>query len=403
MAKDEWETKFQEWKTKNKQKLELSYVTEYPEEPKKSVEKKTVKVEEKKESKVEKKVDNKKVIWGSVILVLIAVIIVAVVATPPVESKFKDVDVDVRNTTGVPTNVYYKNVNVFSVSGWESKLKYDGKEDRVFGRESYRQIVFDEKGKGYTVTSTSNGVVLEPLTTDPNEVTRIGWFSKLENIQITEDESWSEKEVKVSMDGEGAVESVEFDYQFYRKKPYFTIGFDAGAKNVADLESMSYGLILKGYDIYLDNGTILENDNKVITLEEGKDIVLRQNGINTDNISGTLMENVAATVDVNAKKTERRGSTHTIDDARQQVFYNPEEKRAVIVYADEVTEFVNSFYWNVYWVKVPYSNGFPELNVVVFEDATLTYEGNEWKVESSEFDGYVNDYIFDMLGEIEEE
>ncbi|MBS3088395.1 hypothetical protein J4402_01300 [Candidatus Pacearchaeota archaeon] len=389
--KDEWEEEFEKWRKESQKKAAKPaefheiYSSQIKEETREKI------------SGVEKSINKKWIVLGSIVLVLAAVLIISFATTPPVEAKFKDIDVIVKDTTGLPGDIYYKGTNLFTLTGWESKLEYDGKEDRLFGKESYKELVFDENGEAYTVISLDKEIRLEPLTTNPEEVTRIGWFTDLEKITVNEETSWDEKKVDVLL-GSGEIEGAGFDYNFYKKKPYFKIKFNADENE--KLGDFAYGFTMKGYDVLLENGTWLKNDNEVVEIEQTPEIILNKSGSATTDISDELRENVLNKINVNQKVTTRSGSASDVSDSKYEIFYNPEEEKAIIVYSPESAQFKNSFLWNVFWVYTPYDDGYAPVYFIVVEEPELLHGGNDWYIESEQYAGSVNDYISKVVGEI---
>ena len=157
---------------------------------------------------------------------------------------------------------------------------------------------------------------------------------------------------------------------------------------------------MKGHDIYLPNGRVLENDNVFSESDEPIEIVLRRNESNSTNIPDDLRESIAGKIDINRKATIQSGSVYDIF-AGYQIFYNPEEEKAVIVYSPEVFKFKDSFYWNVFWVYIPYNEGYSPLYFIILEKPDLYYLDGEWQIESEQYTGSVKYYIDKVVGEIE--
>lgn len=347
---------------------------------------------------VERKPRKMLIVVGSLVLISLIFLGIWYFTKPTAEAKFSPLDASVSESTA-SSSIYYQDMNILGVSGWETKLNYNDKEDRLFGKETYKEIIFDDTGKAYTAISTSEGVIVEMLSSNPEKVTKVGWFTTPEQIEISEQENLGEKQVFVDLDS-GDLKS-EINYSFFRNKPYFYAQFSAQAENSTDLGEFAYDLVLSGYEIYLPNSTILENDNEIVNLEEQVDIIFRGEG----NISEGLKERVSEKVDINRKTVKRTGSNYDIKDADYQLFYNPEKKLGVIVYSPDVLSFKNSFYWNVFWVYVPHlGNGkYPPIYVIVVENPNLIYDGEkgDWMIESKQYNGYAWDYIHDVIWEIE--
>lgn len=370
------------------------------------------KEEEKKEEKFSEvtetfKIKKRWVILGSLIIIIIIFALIYLLTKPPTGPAVKLSPLDaVASNVSASATIYYKNSPLFSISGWETKLNYKNKEDRLFGKEEYKKIVFDEKGKAYTAISLDNEIRLEPLSTNPEEITKIGWFTKPEQINVSEEKERVEKQIKVSLfSKESEIKNAEFSYNFFKNKPYFKVQFSASAENLSELVDFAYGFILKEHDIYLSNGTILKNDNGIIDLNKTVEIVLQQNKKTTKNISQNLAKAVSEKIDITRKAITRKGSFYSVNDSDYEIFYNSNKSLAIIAYSPETLYFENSFLWNVFRCYVGHlSNGeYPELYFIITENAQLNYdkELEDWQISSKEYEGHVTDYIYKIVSEIE--
>jgi len=127
------------------------------------------------------------------------------------------------------------------------------------------------------------------------------------------------------------------------------------ANTEKELEKAGYGFNLKGFDVYLPNGTILENDYS--------------------NVDGNLT-----------------GTNHK-NELKYEIFYN--EKDAIII-AGDFDYIDNLFRWEVFrpWISKHENNIFSPLYIIYIKDVReLKYEDNTWKVKSEQFTGNVEDYI----------
>lgn len=339
------------------------------------------------------------VLFGAILLILLVFVGIFMFAQP---SKNTDLmTIRTSNYTSISSYNYYKNSNILSISGWESKLNLNDKEDRLFGKESYRQII-TYNGTNYTTLSTDNGILIDPLTTDQEQVTKIGWFVNPNQTSILET---NEKRVKkVSVDLYSEKLNSGFNYYLFRQKPYLKIGFSASS-NEGELGMFAYGLILSRYNIYTDKLEVYNNDYRLTETNQTIDIILRENGTQTTNISDELRESVASIVDTNKLITIREGSTYEINNSKYELFYNPDKKLGIIFYSPNTWYFRNSFYWNVHWVYVPHQgNGeYPPLYVIVLEEPELSYDSQQqdWYVDSKKYEGYIMDYIYHVVCEID--
>ena len=162
---------------------------------------------------------------------------------------------------------------------------------------------------------------------------------------------------------------------------------------------MAYGLNLQGYDIYIPNGEILENDNEIIGLNEERDILLDNEKVESQD----LLDAVSEIEDINKLKTQRTGSTHEFDNINYQIFHNPETKLSIVVYGKEIEKFRNSFYWNVYWVYVNGNDGIYEpIYFIILEDSELNYENGAWQVKSKYYNGELTKYIYSSVNYMDE-
>lgn len=261
---------------------------------------------------------------ASILLVILILAGIVFFVRPTVEAKYEPLDVVAKNTSGLPMDIYLHQNRLFTISGWESKINYNNKLDRIAG----------------------------------NNVT--GWFFE-DSVVLTENKTWNNKFVSVSIDNDSNITQAKFDYTLFKKKPYFKMQLTANAENNSKLNQAHYGFVIKGYDIYLKNGIILENDNNITTLK----------GI-----------------------TNRTGSLHEINSTNYQIFHDTATNRSIIIYSEKPTIFLDSFYWNVYWVYVNGTSGqYPPLYVIILENFNLTFSDGKWQVQSKYYSGELEQYI----------
>ena len=144
-------------------------------------------------------------------------------------------------------------------------------------------------------------------------------------------------------------------------KPYLKLQIFANTEK--DLERAGYGFVLKGFDIYLPNGTILENDH----------------------------------VDIDGNLT---GSNYK-NEFQYEIFYN--EKNAMIITGD--IDYVNNlFKWEVFMpiISKHENSIFSPLYIIYINDVKeLKYENNTWMLESKQFTGNVENYIEEVKKDLD--
>ena len=59
-----------------------------------------------------------------------------------------------------------------------------------------------------------------------------------------------------------------------KKQPYFKFQLFAETQNQEQLKEAGYGMVIRGYDIYLPNNKILKNDRETIQTNEPKEIYI---------------------------------------------------------------------------------------------------------------------------------
>ncbi|MFA5173556.1 MAG: hypothetical protein WC438_00055 [Candidatus Pacearchaeota archaeon] len=341
------------------------------------------------------------IILSSVILVILILGIIYLFAQPAKQASFKPLDVTINNKTAFSSTILYEKASLLALTGWESKITYNNKEDRIFGKEDYKKVIFDEKGNAYTYISLDNEIKIEPLTTNPNTVTKVGWFTKPEQITIKEDKSWLEKTEVVTLTSDSDVTNAVYTYNFYKNKPYFKVQFSADAENPEKLGKFAYGLVLKDYDIYLPNRTILLNDNKITDLNTPIELAIYQDDKRFINVSDKLQEEISQDTNTEKNAVKRTGSIYKTE-SEYEIFYNPNTQNTIIIYSPNVDYFENSFLWQVFRVYTSGENGqYPPLYFIVIPNSDLTYneQAQDWTIVAKESIN-AKDYINKMINEI---
>ncbi len=277
---------------------------------------------------MEKTKNKKLALLVSIIFIFLILELIFLLVEPPKEIKYQHLDVEASNSTGTPMRIYYKQNKILTINGWECKLNYNEKEDRVSGN--------DKKG----------------------------WFFE-DPITMTDKKTWGSKYSSIIINSKNNITKAKFEYVFYKRKPYFKLKFSTQTKDNAKLGLMAYGFNLKEYDIYIPNGTKLENDNNITKVNE---------------------------------TTLREGSTHEFNNINYEIFHNPKTKLSIVIYGKEIEKFKNSFYWNVYWVYVDRTDGIYEpVYFIILEDSELNYENGAWQIKSKYYNGELTKYIYSSV------
>ncbi len=326
----------------------------------------------------------------SLIIILGIFVFLAVFTLGSSDSRFSHVDIEAKGSNGLPMNVYFKSKAAFGFSGWESMLFYEGN-DRVYGNDEYRKIIFDNTGKAYTYIRYDDQVKLEQLTSDPSKVTRIGWFTQENEINIQEQTSLWGKIVAVGLDSEDL--DVTINYNLIRWKPYFTSQVVISAEKKEELGDFGYGFVLRDSDIYLSNGSILNNDNIVVKTD--KKIFINAVNLSYETIN-EIKGKINESIDLESKVIERNGTSYDLK-ADYELFPNWNENTGILVFSEGESRFENSFKWNVYRIYADHNedNVYNKVYFVFLENMKIEWdaEKGDWKVKSRYFDGYLTDYI----------
>ena len=399
--RNDWNKRFDNWKQEKGEKKRREEIKKEDNAPSKIV--KFIKKEEDKIEQVivqEVKLHKGIVVGISVVLILLIVGIIVYANYDPSKIRYQYIDIEAKNASGLPMSVYYKSKPLFSLSGWESTLEYQDEKDRLYGNEQYKKIVFDDQGKAYTQITLDNQIRIEPLTTDPAKVTRIGWFANSDEININNNIEKGYKEVPINLENENL--NSEIRYILFRKEPYFTADFYSKVENESELGDFGYGFVASGYNIYLPNGTVLINDNNVTKLDKNVDVVITGNA--TDNAKEALKQKIPSeTLSRNA--VERKGTSYDIKDIEYEIFYK--NGTGFIVFSDfPNNEFEILFQWNVFRIYVAsFENGnYSRAYFIILDNANISYDKDKstWKISDKYFNGDVDDYITKVLGEVQE-
>ena len=261
----------------------------------------------------------KRILLNIIIIVFIILMIILVSIEGFIE-EFDPLVIEKKDGKNEALIINFKEGKVL-FTGWEAFLKLDNSTDRILGS--------DELNKGYFKKEFDEELILN---------NKISWHNKDKD-------------------------PIEAGYFFNNPhfKPYIKI--EMFAKTAYNLQEAGYGFILReGYDIYLPNGTILNNDHEVV------------NG----NPGGTTY------------KTE----------VNYQIFYNG--KDGILIFGD--FDYVdNIFKWELFRPVISkklMKDRFSPLYLVYFKNLALNYE-NGWLIESKQFTGNVGDYIEEVKKELD--
>jgi len=325
----------------------------------------------------------------SILLVLVIIFSIILFSPYPNKVKYSLIDVVPKDTIGLPMDVFYEQEFIFTISGWEGKLQYDKNEDRIAGNFQYKKIIEDDFGNTFLVSSGSNKIILENIKQKNLLESSIGWFFE-KNIEISSKKKFFNKFVTVTLlSSKSSLSSAKYEYTLFREKPYFKVQFSANTLTKDKLDQSAYGIILKEFDLYLPNGTILKNDNYITELNEKVDIILDGNEVPLSHVSY-----LSDKVDLNKSAIKRQGSTFYLEQPKYEIFYNNKTNQTIIIYSPIIKKAINSFYWNVFWFYVSEDNGkYPPLYFIILEESKLAYCDEEWIIQSKYYDGNLQEYI----------
>ena len=247
------------------------------------------------------------------ISIIFVILLVLGISTNNIIDEFKPIIIENNEGTTVPITINAED-NTLVFSGWNSYLITKGEKiQRLLGPEERNVTYFYNEEDSKKI-----------------EENRVYWYN----------ETKDPKEIGYIMDNP----------QF---KPYLKLQMFANTEK--ELEKAGYGFVLKGFGIYLPNGTILENDYS--------------------NIDGNLT------------------GTNYKEKVQYEIFYN--EKDAIII-AGDFDYIDNLFKWEVFMPMISKheNNVFSPLYIIYIKDVKeLKFEDNTWKVKSKQFTGNVEDYI----------
>lgn len=301
------------------------------------------------------------------ILIVLTIIVVGNSNGPRLLNKETNLITDQKADANI--NVYNLKNNYMSISGWETYLN----EERVLGTENYKQIVtIDEKD--YAIQRLEDKIVLSSNL----EETSIGIFHRETANKIVEESKiyWQDDERSIG-------------YLFTKPKknmPYFKI--QIFAEPDFELNTSGYGLIIRGYNVLLPNGTRLINDYNRTELEENKDLI----------IDGKT-QNINEFESLKSNKIILNGTNYK-NNVSYQIFYN--DKDAIIIFSNEEFEIDNLFKWQVFRPRITRNDGkmFDPLYIVFIKDAELYHDGT-WIIISEQYNGKVDDYIEMIKNELQ--
>jgi len=255
------------------------------------------------------------------ISIILVILVVIGISTSNIIDEFKPILIENNEKITASININAED-NTLAFSGWNSYLiTKDEKVQRFLGpKERNVSYFFNEED---SKKIEENKVFWYNETKDPKE---IGYL--IDNSQF---------------------------------KPYLKL--QMFAKTERELEKVGYGFILRGFNLYLPNETLLENDYS--------------------NIDGNLT-----------------GTNHK-NEVKYEIFYN--EKDAIII-AGDFDYIDNLFRWEVFMpiISKHENNIFSPLYIIYIKDVKeLKYEDNTWMINSKQFTGKVEDYIEKVKRELD--
>lgn len=289
----------------------------------------------------------------------------------------KPVQIITKDNTENPISIYNYKDSLIGFNGWEILLDYK-QQDRGLGT-NYQ---FELNEKQYKLYKDENNLLFL------DKISPKGFFYKETDFKAIEDISKNEKRVYwYNEEKDPSKIGYIFTIQktLFSTKPYFKLQLFADTKNPERLKEAGYGMIIKGYAIYLPNGTILKNDHKRIETDKPKDIIL--NGIKQDPTKPEFQNIVE-------NKIILKGTNYK-NNVSYQIFYNNE--KAIILWG-EFDYIDNLFKWEVFrpfFTKKESENTFKPLYIAILNEATLNYQNNTYIIDSEEFKGEINSLIKD--------
>ncbi len=398
----DWDRKYKAWKKEQEKKAyktlpTLKSLKEFPKKP--EVSNKDLTPSE--ESIIEENHSNN-IKPSKFIVFLIGIIIILVILGiifyanyDPSKIRYQYLDIEAKNSSGLPIPVYYQDQQIFSFSGWESMFTMKNK-DRLFGNEQYKKIIFDDQGKAYTQIVLDDQIRVEPLSTNPTKATTIGWFTSSSDLDIKNKLNKKNKEILISLSSQSLDSNITF--KMFKNKLYFSAFFSAEGENNSELGDFALGFVAQGYDIYLPNGTILLNDNNVTNLDKHLNLVIL--GDITPEANKSLTQRISQETP-SRNSIARAGTYYSLQDLEYEIFYK--NGTGFIVFSeDEFNDFEDLFQWNVFRISTtPLENKYPKIYFIVLDNANLTYDGESgsWAIKDKYFNGSVEDYILQIKEE----
>jgi hypothetical protein len=239
-------------------------------------------------------------------------------------------------STGLHIPFYYNTQNFAFLSGWESKLTYNNKEDRIMG--------YNISGK------------------------QVGWFYQDANFSIEKTSSWAQKALSVDLfnPSSSTITNTSFNIAFFRGKPYSKISFNTEAGSPEKLSYLSYGLTAEGYNLLLPDGTEVKND------------------FNSTEVHGLNLKS---------------GSSFNLTSSNFEIFINPLTNFSFVLYSQDKIDFANSFADNLFIAKIKktQNNTHSPVYIAVFPNAQWVFYENYWLVNSKTYIGKLNDFLLNNL------
>jgi len=357
---------------------------------------------------------NKKIIFLSTTFLISFILVVLFIFAP--EKKYekfeKPLDIRISNLSDINSKIFYNKMEIFSFSASESLVFYNEKNERLFGKETkyvfgekkdfkkgnidYRYLFFDDYGKAYTFSEYPDKIIIEPLTTNPNKVEKIGMFTDLSKVKIERFDQKNRIEIKINFQEDQYNSGLIFD--FYKSKPFFKIRFNSDNPKI---KNFNYGFIFYDYDLYLQNGSVLKNDHKEEYSNSNKKIFLKTGNETSEEIPEPILSSLSNSFDINKKEFLINGTYYELE-SEYEIFVNKNKKLAVVMFSDYPIYFKNSFYWNVYRVNsYKEENGFySPVYFVVLENPNLIFKNQKWNIDKEgsliELDNYLADVLYEI-------
>ncbi len=312
-----------------------------------------------------------KIIIYSFIVLIILILLIMMGNKKPQSTLYKD-DLKIEKNIAENTflvKIYFKNEPLININGWDTIIKYGSTAKKLFSINQKKE--FD--GKFYYIHET--GDKIELLSSDLS-------LEKSFFGSIIDKTCFNLYCIKYSFLGvNNLYKSIET--LTMKDKNHLNINTDFYVENGS--LSVGYGLLIKGFDIFLPNGTSLKNDHLSEKTKSLKKLFLdgEIKPVDTYLSSGSITNVVL-----------NKGTNYKIFlEEDYQIFYNSDKKIAIIVFADDIDYVENLFQWEVFrfWINgEDYEDkAKTSLNIVFLSDAALGYTNKTWMIKSNEFDGDV--------------